>query len=111
MCFFEKENLNLDDICTIGRLPFLCNGPSKGRSLAQQVPPLEGFVKFNVEGAAKGKPGTGGNSGSLEICEGEVLMMLCKNIGIKDSNKVGVLAILVASWLIFHFQFNEVVIV
>lgn len=40
-------------------------------------------MKFNVDGAASGKPGLGSIGGVLRICEGEALMMFSKKLEIK----------------------------
>lgn len=57
-----------------------------------QLPPLEGTMNFTVDGARQ-KPGMLGIGGVLFNSRGEVLM-LSKNIGIKDYNKAEVMAIL-----------------
>ena len=57
-------------------------------------PPPLGVVKFNVDGASRGKPGPAGIGGVLRYCKGEVLMMFSKYVSVGDSNEADVLAIL-----------------
>lgn len=63
-----------------------------GRSKIQQVQwwslPKEGFVKFNVDDAARGNPGLAGIEGVLHNHTGDIMLL-----GSKDSNKVELLAI------------------
>lgn len=53
-------------------------------------------LKFNVDGASRGKPGPMGIKCVLHNSKGEVLLMFSKHVGICDSNLVEVLAILEA---------------
>ena len=55
-----------------------------------------GVLKFNVDGAAKGKPGPAGIGGVLCDSGGVVLVMFSKHVGIMKSNEAKVLAILEA---------------
>ena len=79
-------------------------GPSKDRKVVGWCPPPSGWIKFNVDGAAKGKPGPAGIGGVLRNDKGEVLFMFSKNVGIKESNEAEVLAILEALRVFFYFQ-------
>ena len=60
-------------------------------------PPLN-VLKFKVDGAARGKPGPAGIGGVLCNSKGEVLFMLSKHVGVRDSNEAEVLVILEALW-------------
>lgn len=51
---------------------------------------------FNVDGAAKGKPGPAGIDGALLDFRGQNLFSFSKFIGFKDSNDAGIVAILEA---------------
>ncbi|XXG44210.1 hypothetical protein AAC387_Pa01g4073 [Persea americana] len=74
----------------------------KGGSFAPR-----GFLKFNVDGAARKKPGPAGVEGVLAyILQGNVLLMFSKKVGIKESNETEVLAILEALRLFFS-SFRE----
>lgn len=67
-------------------------GPIKERKSEFRSPPPCGMLNFNVNGVRRGK------SGLSRLCnfEREIFFMFCKNIGVRDSNEVKVLAILVA---------------
>lgn len=56
--------------------------------------PGVGELKFNVDGAARGKPGLVGIGGVLRDSASFVFGMFSKHVGIKESNKAEVLAIL-----------------
>ena len=60
------------------------------------VSPSFSGVKFNVNGASRGKPGQAGIGGVLRNSKGEVLLMFSKYMSVCNSNKVKVLAILEA---------------
>ncbi|XXG74166.1 hypothetical protein AAC387_Pa07g2955 [Persea americana] len=60
------------------------------------APPNVGLLKFNVDGAAKGKPEPAGIGGVLRNSGGLVLVMFSKHVGTMESNRVEVLAILEA---------------
>lgn len=55
-----------------------------------------GVLKFNVDGAARGKQGLASIGGVLRNHKGEVMYMFSKHVGIKDSNEAEVLVILEA---------------
>ena len=57
-----------------------------------EPPPLD-FLKFNVDGSAKGKPGAGGIGGVLRDNNAVVKIVFSKSIGIADSNMVELLAV------------------
>lgn len=67
----------------------------KKRKVSWCFPPV-GTLKFNVDGATKGKLGLAHIVGVLRNHKGEVLYMFSKHVEIKDSNEVDVLAILEA---------------
>ena len=46
-----------------------------------------GVLKFNVDGATRGKPGLVGIGGVLRNHKGEVMYMFSKHVGIKDSKE------------------------
>ena len=73
----------------------LC-GPTKVRIYVLWSPPPLGMLKFNVGGAARGKPGLASIRGVLHNDKGEVLFMFSKYVGARDSNEAEVLAILEA---------------
>ena len=85
-------------------------GPSKDRKVVCWRPPPSSWLKFNVDGAAKGKLGPADIGGVLRNGKGEVLFMFSKNVGIKESNEAKVLAILEAL-RIFSFTLKENLIV
>ena len=60
------------------------------------IPPPTGILKFNVDGATRGKLGPAGIGGVLRNDKGEVLLMFSKSVGIRDSNEAESLAILEA---------------
>lgn len=57
------------------------------------APPRIGVLKFNVDGAALGKPGLAGIGGVLRNHEGRVLIRFSKAVGIEESNIAEILAI------------------
>ena len=65
------------------------------RSILWSPPPF-GVLKFNVDGAARGKPRLAGIEGKLCNNKGEVLFMFSKHVGVCDSNEIEVFAILEA---------------
>ena len=67
-------------------------GPTKERTYAPWCSPLMGVMKFNVDGASRGKPGSEGNRGVLHG-RGEVLLMFSQHIGVRDSNETEELVI------------------
>eukprot|EP00268_Persea_americana_P009153 TRINITY_DN13625_c0_g1_i5.p1 TRINITY_DN13625_c0_g1~~TRINITY_DN13625_c0_g1_i5.p1 ORF type:complete len:147 (-),score=31.41 TRINITY_DN13625_c0_g1_i5:797-1237(-) len=70
-------------------------GFKKKMKVCWSFPPY-GIPKFNVDRAAKGKPGLSGIGGVLRNHKGEVIYMFSKHAETKDSNEVEVLAILVS---------------
>ena len=52
-----------------------------------------GYFKFNVDGAAKGKPGPAGIGGILRDENGKVWLRFSKSIGITESNEAEIYAI------------------
>ena len=82
----------------------------KKKGLVSRCPSPCGVLKFNADGAAKGKPDLAAIGGVLRNQKGEVLFMFSKDAGIKDSNEAEVLAILEAL-RIFHTSFHHYFIV
>lgn len=64
--------------------------------LMSWVPPLDGALKFSVDGEARGKPGLIGVGRVLRNSQGDVLVFFSNSIGVTDSNEVEVEAILEA---------------
>lgn len=64
------------------------------RKLVFQAPPC--LLKFNVDGAVRGKPGLAGVGWILCNSNGDVFIMFLKHIGYMDSNEAEVVAILEA---------------
>ena len=91
----EFSNFSLNDIIYNWEACMVCSVP---RIMKVEVwcPPARGLLKFNVDGAARGKPGPAGVGGVLRDHKGDVLLMFSKNVGIKESNETEVLAILEA---------------
>ena len=99
----DFRNLNVLHAC-MG-----CGAPKVKKSIFW-IPPLTGILKFNVNGAARGKLGLAGIGGVLLNDKGEVLLMFPKSVGIRDSNEVEVLAILEA-FQIFLASFHGPLVV
>ena len=55
--------------------------PIKVRKSILWSPPPIGWLKFNVDGATRGKPGPTGIGGVLRNCNGDVLFMFSKYVG------------------------------
>lgn len=69
-------------------------GHSKAPRLEVWVPPpREGELKFNVDGATRGKPRLAGIGGVLRNSLGVAVSLFFKNVGTMESNEVEVLAI------------------
>ncbi|OMO58103.1 hypothetical protein CCACVL1_25585 [Corchorus capsularis] len=79
------------------RFPFLASifstVKSKEAVQASWKKPDFGVLKFNVDGAAKGKPGLAGICGILRNHQGNTLAKFSKSIGIAESNEAELLAI------------------
>lgn len=56
-------------------------------------PPLEGVLKYNVDGVAREKPEPTGIGGILYNSRVDVLISFSKSIEVRDSNETEVLAI------------------
>lgn len=70
--------------CTIGR-PLLVVVPILFiKKVMSWAPPLDGVLKFNVDGAARGKQGPAGIGGVFRNSNKDVLMVFSKSIGVKD---------------------------
>ncbi|KAK2656843.1 hypothetical protein Ddye_009895 [Dipteronia dyeriana] len=50
------------------------------------TPPSIGSLKFNIDGSARGSPGMASIGGVLRNCNGMVLFIFLKWIGVQDSN-------------------------
>ena len=96
----EFFGMNLDCILQNWEACMSC-GPSKDSKVVCWLHPPSDQLKFNVDGVAKGKPEPIGIGGVLRNDAGEVLFMFFKNVGIKESNEAGVLAILEALMIFF----------
>ncbi|XVF55660.1 hypothetical protein PTKIN_Ptkin06aG0054600 [Pterospermum kingtungense] len=57
------------------------------------IPPVEGCLKFNTDGAARGQPGSAGIEGLLRDSSGKILAAFSKSIGVADSNLAELLAV------------------
>lgn len=85
-------------------------GTLKKKKKVAWCSPPRGALKFNVNGTNQGKPGLVGIWGVLRNHKGEVLYIFSKNVGIKDTNEAGILAILEALYN-FTFSFQSHLIV
>lgn len=74
------------------------------------APPYGGKLKFNMDGAAKGKPGLAGVGGVLRNNHGVVMAIISKSAGVKKSNEAEVIAIL-EELQTFYYSFHEGLIV
>lgn len=68
-------------------------GIVKVKWIVAWVPTQDRDLKFNADGATRGKPGSVGIGGVLCNHRRDVLIMFSKNIGVKDSNEVEVMVI------------------
>lgn len=59
---------------------------------------LVGILKFNLDGASRGKPRPTGMGGVLHNSKGEILFMFSMSVGVKESNEAEVMATLEALW-------------
>ena len=62
------------------------------RTLVWKTPPPN-FLKFNVDGSARGKPGLAGIGGALRDCKTAIKAVFSKSIGVADSNLAELLAV------------------
>lgn len=72
---------------------------SKVRKKGCWVSLCSGALKFNVDGAAREKPGLAGVSGVLRNSEGAVMALFSRHVGCIESNEAEVVAILEALWM------------
>ena len=79
----------------------------KVKKVVLWAPPNVGVLRFNVDEAAKRKPGLGGIGGVLRDGGGLVLVMFSKHVGTMESNEVEVLAILEAVRIFASSSFNS----
>lgn len=82
-------------LCIIGRLPWAV-GSCGVEEVGKLDSPQEGVFKFNLNRAAREKPGLAGIGGVLRNSKEAVLMLFSKQVSIKQSNEVDVMAILEA---------------
>lgn len=82
--FFNKL-----EACLQRRLP-------RARKLAVWSPPPMGVLKFNMDGATRGKLVLAGIGGVLRYNKGDVLLLFSKKVELKESNEAKVMAILEA---------------
>ena len=85
-------------------------GSTKVRRTISWSPPPHGVLKFNVDGAMGGKLGPARIGGVPRNSRGENLFMFFKHVGVCNSNKAEVLAILETLWCFSRF-FNGGLIV
>ena len=103
------KNFNFDSIlsnwqaCMIG-------GFLKVRNHEQWSPPPVGTLKFNVDRAAKGKPGPIGIGGVLRNHDGLTLLSFSSYIAVIESNEAEILAIREAQRL-YKVSFHHPLIV
>ena len=55
-------------------------------------PPLEGYLKYNIDGASKGNPGTAGYGGVLRNAEGSIISIFHCHLGTATNNMVELMA-------------------
>ena len=70
--------------------------PKSLKTITSWCPPPSGFMKFNVDGSVRGKPGPSGIGGVLRYELGMVKDIFSKAVGAMDSNQAQLLAILEA---------------
>ncbi|OMO61164.1 Endonuclease/exonuclease/phosphatase [Corchorus capsularis] len=63
------------------------NGDRRKRVVSPWIKPPIGYLKFNVDGSARGKPGPGGIGGILRDHEGNCMVEFSKSVGRVDSNE------------------------
>ena len=68
--------------------------PKSLKTITSWCPPPSGFLKFNVDGSVRGKPGPSGIGGVLRYELGMVKGIFSKAVGVMDSNQAQLLAIL-----------------
>ena len=83
----EFSNFNLNDILFSWEA-CMGSGSTTVRRTVSWSPPPHGVLKFNVDGATRGKPGPMGIGGVLRNNSGVVLFMFSKRVGVCDSNEV-----------------------
>ena len=91
----EFDSSKIDGVLHNWEASLLC-GVKKAKKVFFWAPPIGGVLKFNVNGAARGKPDLAGIGGGLHKSEGIVLALFSKHVGCMESNEVDVLAILEA---------------
>ena len=70
-----------------------CNVP-RTEILISWKPPLENWIKLNVDGASKGNPGLAGGGGVLRSHRGDWIKGFAANFGVCSSMKAELLALL-----------------
>ena len=90
ICWFKNKStevcMSINDMMLNIQSAISLAKPGKTRVLAAwEVPPI-GFLKFNVDGSAHGKPGPTGIGGVLRDHDGNTRFLFAKSIGVNDSN-------------------------
>ena len=94
--FQAKWPNNKDSVLDFCRFPNVISAPKrmkKIRAALQWSKPPIGFLKFNVDGSAVGKPGPAGIGGVLRDDHENVKIVFSKAVGIMDSNLTELLAV------------------
>eukprot|EP00268_Persea_americana_P009152 TRINITY_DN13625_c0_g1_i4.p1 TRINITY_DN13625_c0_g1~~TRINITY_DN13625_c0_g1_i4.p1 ORF type:complete len:159 (-),score=28.79 TRINITY_DN13625_c0_g1_i4:37-513(-) len=105
----EFADIKIDNIMHCWGRCLKMGGFKEKMKVCRCLPPY-GVLKFNVDGAAKGKPGLTGIEGVLRNHKGEVIYMFSKHVGINFSNETEVLARLEAL-RIYHTLYQQNLIV
>ena len=94
--FKAKWPRSNESISELIRYPNLISVPLRVkpvRVVTMWIPPSRGYMKFNVDGSAKSKPGPAGIGGVLRDNLSVVKMIFSKSVGIEDSNMAELLAV------------------
>ena len=86
----------VDSLTDIVRFPYLIKAPMKnkyGRIPIIWKAPLSDFMKFNVDGSSKGKPGPAGIGGVLRDNSATIKIVFSKAVGVVESNAAELLAV------------------
>lgn len=70
------------------------------------APPKVGELKFNVDRAARGKPGPAGRGGVLRNYKGVVVALFSKHVVIMESNEAEVVTTLEVLQIFSHLLFK-----
>ena len=83
---------------------------SKDRRNLEWIPPPSGLLKFNVDGASKGNPGSSGVGGVLRDEFGEVRGFFSKSVGVVWAFEAEVIAIRTALFFCKHHKVNNILV-